>query len=384
MSRDFEEVMIIAGEASGDMHAAEMIRHLQKKRPSLRAYGMGSTCMQEAGIELLVDAREISVMGLWEVILKYRKLKQKLRYLQEEMLRRQPDLLILVDFVEFNLKLAEVAKQHGIPVLFYVSPQIWAWRPGRIHKIGQKIDMMAVIFPFEVDYYREAGIPVRYVGHPLVDQVRASAETAQPMEVDTPGPVVGILPGSRRGELERILPCMLDAAALLQKRHPSIEFILPLAHTLNEEELLPHLDDRGELPLRVVKGRSHDVIRASDAVMASSGTATLEIALMQVPMAIIYRMATLSYLLIRPLIKIDFAGLPNIVAGRGVVREFMQSDARPDAICDEIDRILTDQPYQDRIRADLAEVTKKLGDGGGSGRVAEIADEMLDGRIISE
>jgi lipid-A-disaccharide synthase len=384
MSRDFEEVMIIAGEASGDMHAAEMIRHLQQKRPSLRAYGMGSSFMQDAGIELLVDAREISVMGLWEVILKYRKLKQKLRHLQEEMLGRRPDLLILVDFVEFNLKLAEVAKQNGIPVLFYVSPQIWAWRPGRIHKIGQKIDMMAVIFPFEVEYYKEAGIPVRYVGHPLIDQVQASAETAQPLEIDTPGPVVGVLPGSRRGELQRILPCMLDAAALLQKRHPSIEFILPLAHTLSEEDIRPHLENRGELPLRVVKGRSHDVIRASDAVMASSGTATLEIALMQVPMAIIYRMATLSYLLIRPLIRIDFAGLPNIVAGRGVVKEFMQSDARPHDICDEIDRILTEQPYQDRIRADLAEVTRKLGDGGGSRRVAAIADEMLDGRIISE
>jgi len=379
-----EQIMIIAGEASGDMHAAEMILALRQKRPQLEAYGMGSARMREAGINLLVDANEISVMGLWEVLLKYRKLKRTLNYLQDEMLERRPDLLILVDFVEFNLKLAEVAKQAGIRVLFYVSPQIWAWRPGRIHKIGQKIDMMTVIFPFEVTYYQEAGIPVRYVGHPLVDQVLQGRENPSPIEISSRGPVVGLLPGSRRSEIQRILPVLLDSALMLQEKHANIRFLLPLAHTLNREDLQPILDQYPDLPLRLIEGRSHDVMEASDAIMTASGTATLEIALMDVPMAIIYRMSPLSYWILKPLVTIDFVGLPNIVAGRGIVREFIQGDARPELICEEIDRILTDSTYRDKMLEDLKEVREKLGTGGGTENVATVADEMLDGRIISE
>jgi lipid-A-disaccharide synthase len=379
-----EQVMIIAGEASGDMHAAEMILALRQKRPQLVAYGMGSARMRDAGIELLVDANEISVMGLWEVLLKYRKLKRTLNYLQDEMLERRPDLLILVDFVEFNLKLAEVAKQAGIKVLFYVSPQIWAWRPGRIHKIGQKIDMMMVIFPFEVNYYQEAGIPVRYVGHPLVDQVLRSRENPTPIEITTQGPVVGVLPGSRRSEIQRILPVLLDSAVMLQEKHADIRFLLPLAHTLNREDLQPFLDQYPDLPLELIEGRSHDVIEASDAIMTASGTATLEIVLMDVPMAIVYRMSPLSYWILKPLVTIDFVGLPNIVAGRGIIQEFIQGDARPELISEEIDSILTDSTYRDKMRADLKEVREKLGTGGGTQNVAAVADEMLDGRIISE
>jgi len=379
-----EQIMIIAGEASGDMHAAEMILALRQKRPQLVAYGMGSARMREAGIELLVDANEISVMGLWEVLLKYRKLKRTLNFLQDEMLERRPDLLILVDFVEFNLKLAEVAKQAGIRVLFYVSPQIWAWRPGRIHKIGQKIDMMTVIFPFEVTYYQEAGIPVRYVGHPLVDQVLQGRENPTPIEITTQGPVVGLLPGSRRSEIQRILPVLLDSALMLQEKHKEIQFLLPLAHTLNRADLQPILDQYPDLPLELIDGRSHDVMAASNAIMTASGTATLEIALMDVPMAIVYRMSPLSYWILKPLVTIDFVGLPNIVAGRGIVREFIQGDARPELISEEIDRILTDTAYRDKMLADLKEVREKLGAGGGTENVAAVADEMLDGRIISE
>jgi lipid-A-disaccharide synthase len=379
-----KQVMIIAGEASGDTHAAEMFQALRAMRPGLQAYGMGSTRMRDAGIDLLVDANEISVMGLWEVLIQYRKLKRTLKYLQDEMLRRRPDLLILVDFVEFNLKLAEAAKQAGIRVLFYVSPQIWAWRPGRIHKIGQKIDMMAVIFPFEVSYYRKAGIPVRYVGHPLVDQVMESRAHAVPIDLEGPGPIVGLLPGSRRGEIQRILPTLLESAALLHEEHADIQFLLPLAHTLTAADLQPLLDQYPDLPLTLIKGRSHDVMAASDAVMAASGTATLEIALYDVPMAIVYRLSPLSYWILKSLVNIDYVGLPNIVAGREVVREFIQGEARAELICEEIDRILTDPDYQAKIRAGLKEIRDKLGEGGGTRRVAMVADEMLDGRIISE
>jgi len=384
MTQASSQIMIVAGEASGDMHAAEFFTCLKAKRQNISAFGMGSIKMEEAGIDLLVDANEISVMGLWEVLLKYRQLRKTLAYLQDELLKRKPDLLVLVDFVEFNLKLAETAKRAGIRVLFYVSPQIWAWRPGRIHKIGQKIDMMTVIFPFEVQYYKDANIPVRYVGHPLVDQVRESSEQSQPIATETSGPIVGLLPGSRRGEISRILPTMLEAAELLLEKHPDIQFLLPIAHTLSDGDLKPHLDQHKDLPLEVYDGRSHDVIAASDAVISTSGTATLEIALLGIPMAIVYKMSWLSYALIRPLIRIDFAGLPNIVAGRFVVREFMQKDAQPEAIAAEIDRILTDDAYQSQIRNDLREVKDKLGEGGGSERLAQVADEMLDGKIISE
>jgi lipid-A-disaccharide synthase len=376
--------MIIAGEASGDMHAAEFLECLKKKRPDIRAFGMGGTKMQAAGIELLVDANEISVMGFLEVLMKYRQLKKTLAYLQKELLQRKPELLVLVDFVEFNLKLAETARQAGIRVLFYVSPQIWAWRPSRIHKIGKKIDMMTVIFPFEVQYYKDAGIPVRYVGHPLVDQLQKSSENHQPIETDRQGPVIALLPGSRRGEINQILPAMLEAAELLREKHKTIKFLLPVAHTLTREELSPCLNKHPSLPLEVFDGRSHDVIAAADAVISTSGTATLEIALMGKPMAIVYKTSWLSYILIRPLVRIDFAGLPNIVAGKLIVKEFIQQDAQPEAIASEIDRILTDDAYQSRMRNNLREVKEKLGKGGGSERLAQVADEMLDGKIISE
>ncbi|RMG58684.1 MAG: lipid-A-disaccharide synthase [Gammaproteobacteria bacterium] len=378
--------MVVAGEASGDLHAAHFVEALRQLRPQAHFSGMGSRHMREAGVELLVDADEVSVMGVWEVLVKYPHLRERLGFLRRQMLARRPDLLVLVDFVEFNLKLAEAAKAAGIPVLFYVSPQIWAWRPGRVKKIGERIDMMATIFPFEVPYYREAGIPVRYVGHPLVDEVRieeTKEEARSALGLEDGGPLIGLLPGSRQSEVARILPILLDSAELIRAQHPDARFVIPVAHTIRREMIEERIAESG-LPVQVVDGQSHRVMRASDVVVTASGTATLEVALVGTPMVIVYRLAALSHLILSRLVTINHVGLPNIVAGREIVREFIQGDARPEAIAEEALRILDDPAYRHRLLEGLAEVRTLLGEGRGPERIAQVADEMLEGRILSE
>ncbi len=378
--------MVVAGEASGDLHAAHFIEALRRRRPAARFCGMGSQRMREAGAEILVDADEVSVMGLWEVLVKYPHLRERLAFLRRRMLEIRPDLLVLVDFVEFNLKLAEAAKAAGIPVLFYVSPQIWAWRPGRVKKIGERIDMMATIFPFEVRYYREAGVPVRYVGHPLVDEVRITEsreEARAALGLEPEGPLLGLLPGSRQSEVARILPVLIETARKVLEQHPEARFVIPVAHTIARDSIEAPVADSG-LPIRVVEGQSHRVMRASDVVITASGTATLEVALVGTPMVIVYRLSPVSHFILSRLVTINHVGLPNIVAGREIVREFIQGAARPEAIAAEALRILDDPAYRHRLLAGLEEVRALLGEGNGPDRIAGVADEMLDGRIVSE
>ncbi|MGB9671133.1 MAG: lipid-A-disaccharide synthase [Halothiobacillaceae bacterium] len=372
-------VMFSAGEASGDKHAAAVFRAMRERIPNLHAIGMGGAAMREAGVELTVDSSGLGVVGLGEVIRHYGAIKGALRTMQQAVCEQQPDLLICVDYKEFNLKLARHAKACGIKVLFYVSPQVWAWRPGRVKKYGAAIDMMAVIFPFETAFYEAHGIPVRYVGHPLAGRVHPSAPREVLMRefgLSAQHPVVGLLPGSRKAEIQRLLPVMLESAARLAADRSEVQFILPRAASIPEDLLRPHLDS-AHVTVKVVPERSYDVLACCDAAMVASGTATLEVALMGVPMAILYKVNPLTYAMLKPLILIPDIGLANIVAGRRIVPEFVQGDAKPAAVAAEIGHMLDDADYARRIRKDLAEVKERLGPGGGVERMAELACQML-------
>lgn len=369
------KLIFSAGEASGDQHAANMFMELKKKQADILGLGMGGSKMAQAGIDIRYDSSAIAVIGVIEVLKHYGEISNALKLMQQLIRDEQPDLLVCVDYKEFNFKLARFAKQLGIKVLFYVSPQVWAWRPGRVKQYGKVIDMMAVIFPFETAYYEAENVPVRYVGHPSVDKVQPQFSKAQDLQrfgLIENMPVVGLLPGSRSNEIKRLLPVMLAAAEKLT----AVQFILPQADSVTDELLENYLRP-SRLKITVVKNQAYDVIQCCDAVMTTSGTATLEVALLGVPMVICYKLAPVTYWLGRLLVKTPFIGLPNIILGKSFIKEFIQHEANPENLAAELKRFLSDKNYSDSMRADLKLVKQRLGQGGGSKNMAILALEML-------
>lgn len=372
-------VLFSAGESSGDQHAAHMFQELLQQCPAVRGIGMGGGKMRQAGIDIRVDSSGIGVIGLVEILKHYREIRQALQRMKEIVAVEKPDLLVCVDYKEFNLKLARFAKKQGVKVLFYVSPQVWAWRPGRVVTYGKAIDMMAVIFPFETAYYEAENVPVRYVGHPSVDKVhpiRSKAEDFALFVLDPTRPVVGVLPGSRSNEIKRMLPVMLEAVKKLAAMHPELQFVMPQADSVGDEDLHIHLGNF-PVPIKVIKQQPYDVIQCCDAIMTTSGTASLEIALLQVPMVIAYRLSPLTYWLGKQLVKIPFIGLPNIIAGRAIVKELIQDAVTADSLSAEIDLLLRDSLYRARSLQGLQDVKAGLGAGGGSKKMASLVLEML-------
>lgn len=368
-----------AGEASGDQHAANMFLEMKKHRPDIKGIGMGAAKMAEAGIDIRYDSAAIAVIGVVEVIRHYREIRRALTLMQQLLVAEKPDLLVCVDYKEFNFKLAGFAKSCGIKVLFYVSPQVWAWRAWRVKQYGRVIDMMAVIFPFETAYYEAENVPVRYVGHPSVDKVHpqySKAEDLARFELDNRNPVIGLLPGSRVNEIKRMLPVMLAAAEKLQAGLPGLQFILPQAASIADDLLEAYLQ-QAAVKITVIKNQPYDVMQCCDAVMTTSGTATLEIALLTVPMVIAYKLAPITYRLGRWLVKTPFIGLPNIVAGKSIVKEFIQHEATAENLAAEIRHILADDAYADDMKANLNRVKCVLGQGGASKNMAELALELL-------
>lgn len=373
-------LMISAGEASGDHHAARFVSALQRRGTKPVLYGMGGPHLQKAGMDLVVDCRTLAIVGIVEVLIHWRRIMRELEKLRERMRADPPDLLILVDYPEFNLKLAETAKELGVPVLFYVSPQVWAWRPHRVKRIGSLVDQMAVLFPFEVPFYENAGIPVEYVGHPLVDDILPSItrEAARAeFHADPKRPTLGLMPGSRLGEVERLLPLLLESAKRVQAQRGPVNLVLPLAGTLDEEPVRRQIEASG-LDVRLVTGgRAYDVIQVCDAIITASGTATLEIGLMGTPMAVVYKVNWLTWQIMHRLMTVDDIALVNIVAERRIVQEFIQRDARPEAVAAEILRLLDDDDYRARVRADLATVRERMGEGAGPDRLAQVIERMI-------
>jgi lipid-A-disaccharide synthase len=382
-------VMLSAGEASGDRHAAALFRELQKLVPGVRGIGMGGAAMREAGIELCHDSSGIGVIGLAEIARHYFEIRRALKLMEQTACERKPDLLICVDYKEFNFRLAKAAKACGVKVLFYVSPQVWAWRPGRVESYGRIIDHMAVIFPFELPYYEAHDVPATYVGHPLAGKVKPalSREAARVKyglasgsggsSTDAPrAPVIGLLPGSRANEIRRLMPVIVESAERLAGEFPNARFLLFQAASVQDDAIAEGLAHfHGDI--RIIKGQDYDALQCCDAVMTVSGTATLEVALLGVPMAIVYRLAPLSYWLGRMLVKVPFIGLPNILAGKSVVREFIQHEATADNIAAEIGRILRESDYAGAIRQELLNIRETLGERNGSLELAKLAARML-------
>lgn len=371
--------MIVTGEASGDLHGAGLIRSARAIDPGLSFFGVGGPCMAGEGCEIVIPAEELAVMGLVEVAghlpvlwRAFKKLKSLLRG------RQRPDVLVLIDFQEFNLLLARQARRAGVPVLFYIGPTVWAWRRGRVKTIARAVDRLAVIFPFEPAYYADEDIAVEYVGHPLLDEARVTRERCdflQELGLDPDRPVVGLFPGSRKSELKYNLPTLLETAGLVLRQIPSAQFLLPVASSFALDDMQSRLGE-GSVPVRLVQESIYDVINACDAIISVSGTVTLQIALVGTPMAIIYKTAPLNYAIGRRVVKVAHIGLANIVAGREVVREFIQHEATAENTAGEIVKILKDADYNANMRRQLAGIRREMGEAGCSERVARMASEM--------
>lgn len=374
-----KNVLIVAGEASGDAHGARLVKAVLEKDPSVNFYGVGGTDMRAAGVNTKTDVSELAVVGLWEVIAHRKVIFAVLDDLKKQLKTSPPDLLLLIDYAEFNLKLAEYAKSLGVKVLFYISPQVWAWRQGRVNKIRSCVDMMAVIFNFEKEFYLKHDVPAKYVGHPLSHVVKASIERTaflQQQNIKPATKVIGLFPGSRKSEIKRLLPIILKSAAILKQQNPDIEFLLPLASTLSEENLTPYLDNNA-LGIHVIKDDAFNVMNACDAIVTVSGTVTLEIALIGTPLIIINKVSWLTYLIVSRMIKIPYIGLCNIVANKLIAQEFIQKDATPDNIAKALSELVSNDDKNKTTRKELGLIHQLLIDAPVDISISDLTLEML-------
>jgi len=372
--------MIVAGEASGDMYGAGVVAALRKKAPGIRFFGIGGPRMEEADVRILYPVSELAVVGITEVIPKIRFIRQALNELKDALKDNPPDLVMLIDYPGFNLNLAGKAHDLGIPVLYYIPPQVWAWREKRVKKITERVDRVAVILPFEKEFYSRYGIQVDYVGHPLLDDLKNGRSREQAREnLGISGdqfPVVGLLPGSRNEEIARHLPPIMGAAKIISRTYPDLRCILPLASTVDEETVKPYLKGV-QVDIIVRRADTREVLGACDLALIASGTATLEAAITGTPMVILYRVSFLTYVLGKVLAKVSHIGLVNLVAGRQIVPELIQGDATDTRLAEEGLWLLEDEERREGMKEDLRLVREQLGKGGASERVAALAGEMM-------
>ncbi len=373
-------IMIVAGESSGDLHGSNLIKAAARLCPNLSFFGVGGPRMEMAGCRIIIPSDELSVMGVVEVLKQLPRIYRYFRQLKKILRSNsRPDLLVLIDFPDFNLRLAKVAKSLGIPVLYYITPKVWAWRRGRAKTIAENTDHLALIFPFEPEIFRPLGVAAEYVGNPLLDEFvenQPSGDLRDKLGFGKDEQVVGIFPGSRNSEVQNIFSSLVETMKLIHRRKPQVKFLLPIAPSLPREVFESRLAQTG-LPIHLLDENIYEVATACDAVLTVSGTVTLQLALVATPMAILYKISPLSYAIGKRLVKISFAGLTNIVAGREIVREFIQDAAEPSAMCDEINRLLDDDSYSSDVREKLNEVKQLLGSPGCSERVVGIIGNLL-------
>jgi lipid-A-disaccharide synthase len=370
-------VAIIAGEASGDQHGANLVSAMQKKQPDISFCGIGGPALRQAGVRIVADAAELTVVGITEVFSKIPALIKGMRSIKRILKSLNPDLLILIDFPDFNLHMAAVARKLGIPVLYYISPQIWAWRRGRVRKIKKRVDHMAVILPFEVQFYREHNVSVTFVGHPLLDTRLPAVEQA--LKAGNPKhPVIGLVPGSRASEIIRLLPHMLGAADILRQRLKRVTFIVSQAVTV-KRALLDSIIEKfpGWVDVEVISDGVEKVFERCDAIIAASGTVTLQAAMHATPMVIIYKVSPLSSWLARALVRVPHVGLVNLVAGRRLVPELLQHQATGANIARTLEGLLQNAEKLNQLRHELIALRDVLGQPGASDRVAELALDMI-------
>ncbi|HEA46875.1 MAG TPA: lipid-A-disaccharide synthase [bacterium] len=375
-----KRIMILAGEASGDLQGAYLAQELKKLSPGIDLFGIGGRKMEKAGVRLISDITQIAVVGFVEVLKHIRTFRRILKKLDNLMEKEKPQGIILIDNPGFNLRVAKKAREENIPISYYISPQVWAWGRKRVRKITNLVKKMIVILPFEERIYQDAGCPVSFVGHPFLDIVRptlSKKEAYERFEIEKNRPIIGLLPGSREGEIKRLLPVMIEAARRIREKIPESQFILPLAPTLSKERVNAVLK-RANFSIKVVEDPTFDVRSIMDFALVASGSATLENACLGLPMLIVYKVHFTTWLLSKILIKIPYIGLVNVVAEKKVVPEFLQYGARPGRIADACLEILQDSKKLNEMRTELAKVKEKLGEPGAPRRAAENILETLE------
>ena len=366
------KLAIVAGEASGDLHASEVVRELKKLTPSLQMFGIGGDLLAREGMTLLHHANELGMIGLFNVLRHLPMFRRVFRETVERIAQERPDAVLLVDYPGFNLRLAKKCKELGLHVVYYISPQVWAWRQGRVRHIAKYVDRMIVLFPFEEEFYRTHDVPVTYVGHPLIEQLAGVRKP--PRREDELR--IALLPGSRRQEISALLPAMLDAVEILRRERNVNAYIIQ-APTIEQDELLAIVKAKGS-DVPVLPHDRGEGVAAADIALSASGTATLESAVLGTPVVVMYRLSRLTYLLGRKLVRLPNWSLVNIVAGKEVVPELIQSDVNGERIVAEVRRIVAPENYE-RICAELRAVREKLGEPGASRRVAEEIHKMVGG-----
>jgi lipid-A-disaccharide synthase len=380
MAESQKLLMIIAGEASGDMRAAEVAESLRQSVPALRMTGVGGEHMRKAGVQCFADITELAVIGFSDVIKNYGRIKKVFHHVLAEVDRQHPDAVLLVDYPGFNLRLARKLKDRKIKVIYYISPQVWAWKEQRIKLIKQVTDKMIVLFAFEQAFYKKYKMDVDYVGHPLMDQVKVTvpvSDVLASLRLNPGYPVIGLLPGSREKEITRHLPVMIEAAQILHQKNTNRQFVLLKAPTVSSQ-LIDPLIREAKCPIRVIEQTSYNEFNALTCCMIASGTATLEAAILQKPMAIIYKTSWLTYTLAKWLITIPNIGLANIVAGRTVVPELIQEKATGENLALEMEKLVSDHKLSHRIQKEFAKFPTLLGESGASQRAAKIILKVLN------
>jgi lipid-A-disaccharide synthase len=374
-------IFVSSGEASGDLYASELLRELKKRAPAIEAFGLGGARSRAEGVRLVVDLERVSVIGLVEVVRKIPALRGAMNRLVDEARARKPDAAILVDFSGFHLRLAKRLREIRVPILYYVSPQLWAWRRGRIRQIRDLVDEMLVILPFEEELYRGERVPVRYVGHPLVDLVapaRTREKFCAELGLDASRPILLLLPGSRRREIDLHLPVFRELVERLARARPELQIVMSRAPTVARSWLESGLGEAIS-KVRLLEDGTYDGLKHAAAAVVASGTATVEAALSETPMVVVYRVGRLTYALGRPFVRVPYFSMVNLIAGRRLVPELIQDGMTAEAIRAEVERVLEPERAEE-MRRGLREVKDKLGGKGASARAAEAVLSFLRSR----
>ncbi|MFH1862268.1 MAG: lipid-A-disaccharide synthase [bacterium] len=386
MSTAPASVMIIAGEASGDLHSAGLLREFQKLHPKIRFFGVAGEKMRAAGCEAIFRVEDVSFLGLAEVIRHLPFIRRMMRTLLQECEKRQPVAVVLVDYPGFNLRFAERLRKNPVlrrtPILYYVSPQVWAWHSSRVPQIARLVDQMAVIFDFEVPIYEAVGLKTDFVGHPLLEVVQPTQsreDFRRELGIDASAPLLALLPGSRAQEVRRLLPVFTETFLLLKNRIANLKAGVACSPTLAENLYRDLLKDKALLDgeLQLWRGRTYDLVSSSDVALVASGTATLETAILGTPLVMAYRVAPLTYWIGRRLVKIPNIALVNVVARKRIAPEFVQGEAEPKRLAEELENLLTDSNRRASMIAELSAVRQKLGEPGASRKTAEILHTMI-------
>tara|TARA_B100000315_G_scaffold126052_1_gene115833 strand:- start:23423 stop:24571 length:1149 start_codon:yes stop_codon:yes gene_type:complete len=358
-----KKILIITGESSGDIHGAALSRSLTALKPDLQIFGVGGTEMKKSGVHILQDNNEMAVIGILEIFGKIRLLYKIFKKIEYEIVSGKYSALVLIDYPTFNMMLAWIASKHGLPVFYFIAPQVWAWGKIRLKLLTRIVNKMFVILPFEKEIYENAGMDVEFVGHPFIGEVKTALERDKAYEIfglDKNQKIIGILPGSRNQEIKTLLPVMLESARIIKKEIPTAQFALPLAKTVNEDEVVTQIKQSG-LKVKVIKDFTYDVISVVDFLIVASGSVTLEAGILKKPMVIIYKVNFITSILARILALISHVGLVNIIAGKEIVPELLQEKMTPENIASCSLKALTDQKYYEQVKRELAKIEQLLG-----------------------